>query len=140
MAGLQATARGAELQAEDRVELAHVAVVLEDNLDVAYNMLRPMLALYIGGMGAKGKNFYNDLAVRYGFEAAAAQIQDLYLSGRQGEAMMAVPAELIDEVALVGPKERIRERLSRWQNSAITTMNISVFNVDALRLMAELVL
>ncbi|MCB0015821.1 MAG: LLM class flavin-dependent oxidoreductase, partial [Anaerolineales bacterium] len=118
----------------------NVAVVLEDNLDVAYNMLRPMLALYIGGMGAKGKNFYNDLAVRYGFEAAAAQIQDLYLSGRQGEAMMAVPAELIDEVALVGPKERIRERLSRWQNSAITTMNISVFNVDALRLMAELVL
>jgi F420-dependent oxidoreductase-like protein len=118
----------------------NVAVVLEDNLDVAYNMLRPMLALYIGGMGAKGKNFYNDLAVRYGFEAAAAQIQDLYLSGRQGEAMMAVPAALIDEVALVGPKERIRERLSRWQNSAITTMNISVFNVDALRLMAELVL
>ena len=118
----------------------NVAVVVEDNLDVAYNMLRPMLALYIGGMGAKGRNFYNDLAVRYGFEEAAAQIQELYLSGRQGEAMMAVPAELIDEVALVGPKERIHERLSRWQNSAITTMNVSVFNVDALRLMAELVL
>jgi F420-dependent oxidoreductase-like protein len=118
----------------------NVAVVVEDNLDVAYNMLRPMLALYIGGMGAKGRNFYNDLAVRYGFEAAAAQIQELYLSGRQGEAMMAVPAELIDEVALVGPKERIQERLSRWQNSTITTLNISVFNMDALRLMAELVL
>ena len=118
----------------------NVAVVVEDNVEVAYNMLRPMLALYIGGMGAKGKNFYNDLAVRYGFEEAAAKVQDLYLSGKKGEAMMAVPSELIDEVALVGPKERIKERLSRWENSAITTMNVSAFNVEALQVMAELVL
>jgi len=116
-----------------------VSVVVEDNLDVAYNMLRPMLALYIGGMGAKGKNFYNDLASRYGYEAAAHTVQELYLSGRQGEAMMAIPPALIDEVALVGPKERIRERLSLWRDSPITTLNVTVFNVEALRLMAELV-
>ena len=116
-----------------------VSVVVDDSLEVCYNQLRPMLALYIGGMGAKGKNFYNDLAVRYGYEAAAAEIQELYLSGRQFEAMSKVPAGLIDEVALVGPKERIRERLAQWQDSPIKTLNLTVFNVEALRTMAELV-
>lgn len=116
-----------------------VSVAVTDNLEVGYNMMRPMLALYIGGMGAKGKNFYTDLAGRYGYEAEAAEIQDLYLSGRQGEAMMKVPAALIDEIALVGPKERIRERLSRYRNSPVTTMNITVFDVDSLRTMVELV-
>ncbi len=81
-----------------------VSVVLTDNLGVGYNMLRPMLALYIGGMGAKGRNFYTDLAARYGYEGAANEIQELYLSGHKGEAMAKVPAELIDEIALVGPE------------------------------------
>ncbi len=111
-----------------------------DNLEVAYNMLRPFLALYIGGMGAKGKNFYNDLACRYGYEEAALKVQDLYLSGKQAEAMMAVPEALIDEVALVGPRDRIAERLTRWQESDITTLNISTFDIGTLRTMAELVL
>jgi F420-dependent oxidoreductase-like protein len=115
-----------------------VSVVIDDSLDVCYNMLRPILALYVGGMGAKGKNFYNDLAGRYGYEAAAAEIQDLYLSGQKYEAMAKVPAELIDEVALVGPKERIKERLSRWLDSPITTMNLTVFNSEALQTMVEL--
>jgi alkanesulfonate monooxygenase SsuD/methylene tetrahydromethanopterin reductase-like flavin-dependent oxidoreductase (luciferase family) len=116
-----------------------VSVVIEDNLEVAYNMLRPMLALYIGGMGAKGKNFYNDLAARYGYEAAAAEVQEHYLAGRQGEAMMAIPPALIDEVALVGSKERVRDRLALWRDSPITTLNVTVFNVEALRAMVELV-
>lgn len=116
-----------------------VSAIVTDNVEIGYNMLRPMLALYIGGMGAKGKNFYNDLASRYGYEAEAAEIQELYLSGRQGEAMMKVPAGLIDEVALVGPKERIRERLSLWRNSPITTMNLTVFDETSLRTMVELV-
>jgi F420-dependent oxidoreductase-like protein len=115
-----------------------VSVILEDNLEVAYNMLRPLLALYIGGMGAKGKNFYNDLAGRYGYEGAAAEIQDLYLSGDRGAAMAKVPAALIDEVALVGPRERIRERLHLWRNSPVTTLNITVFNVKTLQTMVEL--
>ncbi|MCA9997431.1 MAG: LLM class flavin-dependent oxidoreductase, partial [Anaerolineales bacterium] len=116
-----------------------VSAIVTDNVEVGYNMLRPMLALYIGGMGARGKNFYNDLASRYGYEAEAAEIQDLYLSGRQGEAMMKVPAGLIDEIALVGSKERIRERLSLWRNSPITTMNLTVFDEASLRTMVELV-
>ncbi len=116
-----------------------VSVVINDNLDICYNMLRPMLALYIGGMGAKGKNFYNDLARRYGYEAAAEEIQDLYLSGNKGAAMAKVPAELIDEVALVGPRQRVKERLHRWLDSPITTMNMTVFDIATLRTMVELV-
>lgn len=115
-----------------------VSVVIDDSLDVCYNALRPMLALYIGGMGAKGKNFYNDLAARYGYEAEAHEIQELYLSGRQFEAMSKVPAGLIDEVALVGPKARVKERLARWLNSPITTLNMTVFDVSTLRTMVEL--
>ncbi len=117
-----------------------VYCIVTDNLEMGYNQLRPFLALYIGGMGAKGKNFYNDLACRYGFEEAAAKIQDLYLSGRQGEAMMAVPAELIDQVALIGTRERIADRLEVWKESKITTMNLGCFDVETLRTMAELVL
>lgn len=116
-----------------------VSVMMDDSLEVCYNALRPMMALYIGGMGAKGRNFYHDLAVRYGFEAAAHEIQELYLSGRKGEAMMAVPGELIDEISLVGPKARIKERLSEWTASPATTINLTVPNIETLRTMVELV-
>ena len=115
-----------------------VSVVINDNLDVCYNMLRPMLALYVGGMGARGKNFYYDLAARYGFEDAATEIQNLYLAGDKGAAMARVPAELIDAVALVGPRERVRERLALWCNSPVTTLNMTVFDVETLRAMVEL--
>ncbi|MCZ2113135.1 MAG: LLM class F420-dependent oxidoreductase [Anaerolineae bacterium] len=115
-----------------------VSVVINDNLDICYNMLRPMLALYVGGMGARGKNFYNDLAGRYGFAAEAAEIQDLYLSGDKGAAMARVPAELIDAVALVGPKERVRERLRLWLDSPVTTINMTVFDIETLHVMVEL--
>jgi len=117
-----------------------VTVILGDDLEMAYNQMKPQLALYIGGMGAKGKNFYFDLACRYGFEAEAETIQDLYLAGNRGEAMMAVPNELVDAVALIGSKDRIKDRVQMWQDSPITTMNITAFSVDAVRLMAELVL
>lgn len=116
-----------------------VSVVIDDDLEVCYNALRPMLALYIGGMGARNRNFYNDLAARYGYEDAAAEIQELYLAGRKGEAMMAVPGELIDEVALAGPKARIRERLSTWQNSPVTTLNLMIPNIETLQVMVELI-
>ncbi len=115
-----------------------VSVVVNDNLDICYNMLRPMLALYIGGMGAKGKNFYNDLAGRYGYEAEAAEIQDLYLSGNKGEAMMKIPPALIDEVSLIGSKARIRERLGRWLDSPVTTLNMAVFDMASMQTMVEL--
>jgi F420-dependent oxidoreductase-like protein len=117
-----------------------VTVIIEDNLEMAYNQVKPMLALYIGGMGAKGKNFYFDLACRYGFEAEAEVIQNAYLSGNKGEAVMSVPNALVDAVALVGSKDRIKDRVQLWRDSPITTMNITAFNVETVRFMAELVL
>jgi alkanesulfonate monooxygenase SsuD/methylene tetrahydromethanopterin reductase-like flavin-dependent oxidoreductase (luciferase family) len=91
-------------------------------------------------MGARGRNFYNDLVCRYGYEAAAKAIQDLYLAGKKDEAAAAVPDALVDEVALCGPKERVRERLEAWKKSGVTTMICGVGQADALRLMAELLL
>ena len=117
-----------------------VSVIIEDDLELAYNQIKPVLALYIGGMGARGKNFYFDLACRYGFAAAAESIQSLYLAGRKGEAMMAVPDALVDAVALVGTKERIRDRLGLWREAPVTTLNVTTDSIDALRLMAEEVL
>ncbi len=119
---------------------ASVTVVIDDDLEPAYNQIKPVLALYIGGMGAKGRNFYYDLACRYGFESAADTIQALYLQGRKGEAIMAVPDALVDAVALVGSKARIRDRLQLWRDSPISTLNATVFSLDALRFLAEEIL
>jgi alkanesulfonate monooxygenase SsuD/methylene tetrahydromethanopterin reductase-like flavin-dependent oxidoreductase (luciferase family) len=91
-------------------------------------------------MGARGKNFYNDLACRYGYEAAAKEIQDLYLDGKKAEAIAAVPDEMVDEVSLLGPRERIADRLDAWKESGITTMVVGAAQPEALQLMAELVL
>ena len=117
-----------------------VSVVVGDDVEACRNMLKPMLALYVGGMGAKGKNFYYDLVSRYGFADAAEEVQELYLQGKKMEATAAIPDALVDEIALCGPKERIKERLSLWQKSPITTMNIATQDPLAVRTMAELVL
>ncbi len=117
-----------------------VIVALGDDVEACRDSVKPYLGLYIGGMGAKGKNFYNDLACRYGYEEAAGKIQELYLSGRQQEAIAAVPGELVDEVALCGPRERIIERFSPWRKVPIQTLNMFGSTPEALRLMAELVL
>jgi F420-dependent oxidoreductase-like protein len=117
-----------------------VSVIVGDDLDMLRGFVKPMAALYIGGMGARGKNFYNDLACRYGFEAAAKEIQDLYLDGKKAEAIAAVPDELVDEIALIGPKERIADRFGAWQESGITTMIIGAQQPEAIQLMAELAL
>jgi F420-dependent oxidoreductase-like protein len=115
-------------------------VIIDDNLEMAYNQMKPQLALYIGGMGAKGKNFYYDLACRYGFEEAAETIQNFYLEGNRPEAIMSVPNELIDAVALIGSKDRIKDRFQMWKDSPITTLNITAFDIDTVRFMAELIL
>ena len=115
-----------------------VSVVLGDDVQACRDKVKPGLALYVGGMGARGRNFYNDLACRYGYEAAAKEIQDLYLAGRKGEAMAAVPDELVDEVALCGPKERIAELLGQWQESPVTTLIVGTTQPEALEVMAEL--
>ena len=114
---------------------------MNDDLDAAFDALRPWLALYIGGMGAKDKNFYNDYASRLGYADEAARIQELYLAGKKAEAEAAVPTALLDEVALVGPKERIRERLGAWkaagQRGEVGTMLLGVHDPEVLELFAE---
>jgi F420-dependent oxidoreductase-like protein len=91
---------------------------------------RPMLALYIGGMGARGKNFYNDLARRYGYEREAALVQDLYLDGRKEEAAAAVPAELVERVSLIGPESYVRDRVAAFAAAGVTTLNVTPMAPD----------
>ncbi len=117
-----------------------VSVVLGEDVDACRSFVKPMLALYIGGMGAKSKNFYYNLACRFGYQSAADTIQDLYLTGKKPQAVAAVPDDLVDDVALCGPAARIKDRLQLWQDSPVTTLNIMTYTVDAVRLMAELVL
>ena len=115
-----------------------VPAVLSDDVETAREVLKPYYALYVGGMGARGKNFYNELACEYGFEEAAQRIQDLFLDGKQRDAAAAVPDELVDELALVGPRERIAERLEAWKESGATTMLVSTRDPATLRAVAEL--
>ena len=100
-------------------------------------MLKPYYALYIGGMGARGKNFYNDLFVRYGYEADAREIQDLYLDGKHRDAAARVPDAFVDDVALVGPRERIADRLDAWRESGATSLLVSARDANTLRVVAE---
>ena len=99
--------------------------MIDEDFAVARNAMRPTLALYIGGMGSKGRNFYHDLASRYGFEEAADRIQDLYLGGEQAAAMAAVPDELIDAVCLAGPRGHVAERLAAWKEAGVDMLNVS---------------
>jgi F420-dependent oxidoreductase-like protein len=115
-----------------------VPVVLLDDVQTARDALKQYYALYVGGMGARGKNFYNELFARYGYEAEARTIQDLYLDGKQRDAAAAVPDSFVDAVALVGPKERIGERLDAFREAGATTLLVSARDPAALRAVAEL--
>jgi F420-dependent oxidoreductase-like protein len=114
--------------------------LLIDDLQAGRDALKPYYALYVGGMGSRGKNFYNDLFARYGFEAEARTIRDLYLDGRKRDAAAAVPDAFVDEVALVGPKERLAERIAAWRESGATSLLVSTPQVEALRAIAEIAL
>jgi F420-dependent oxidoreductase-like protein len=114
-----------------------VPALVSDDLDSARDALRAYYALYVGGMGARGKNFYNDLVSSYGYEAEAKEIQDLFLDGKQRDAAAAVPDALIDEMALVGPPERIADRLAAWRESGATTILVSARDQATLRAVAE---
>ena len=117
---------------------AHVPVVVTDDVAAGRDFLKPLLALYVGGMGAKGKNFYTRLAERYGYAEAAATIQDLYLAGKKNEAIAAVPDALVDEVALVGDRARIGDRLDAFRECGVGTLILQARQPEALRLLAEL--
>jgi F420-dependent oxidoreductase-like protein len=116
-----------------------VSVVVGPDVGACRAVVKPRLALYVGGMGARGRNFYNDIARRYGYEDAAKRIQDCYLAGQKAEAEAAVPDALVDEVALCGPKERIGEQLAEWKRSGVTTLMVAG-DAAAVRTLAELVL
>ena len=121
-----------------------VPLAMGGDIEACRMPIRRHLALYIGGMGAPGKNFYNDYAKRLGFEEAAVKMQQLYLTGKKAEAEAAVPEELIDAIALVGPAGRIRERLSVWKDAAkqgeVSSLLLSGGSIEALRFVAEEVL
>jgi F420-dependent oxidoreductase-like protein len=118
-----------------------VSVVLGDDLEKCRLPVKGMLSLYIGGMGARDKNFYNDYAKRLGYEEAAARIQDLYLAGKKLEALAAVPDKLVDEVALVGPAGRIRERAAAWREAGakghVASLLAAGASPAAMQLLAE---
>ena len=118
---------------------ATVPVIIHDDVEQAADFMRPTLALYVGGMGARGRNFHFDVFARMGYEAEATKIQDLYLDGKKDEAAAAVPTSMVQDVYLVGPKEKIRDDLESWKESIVTTM-IVAGDPQLLRTMAELVL
>jgi F420-dependent oxidoreductase-like protein len=122
----------------------NVTAYISDDRELARNLMRPVLALYIGGMGSRKQNFYNQLVQRYGFEEAAAEIQDLYLEGKQAEAGEAIPGELIDMVCLCGPRDFVRDRIAAFRDAGVGTLAVTpmAFTVEdriaQLRAIAEL--
>jgi F420-dependent oxidoreductase-like protein len=115
-----------------------VAVVVGDDLEACRLPLKQSIALYLGGMGARSKNFYNEYICRVGFEDVAQRVQALYLEGKRREAVAAVPDALVDTLHLVGPRERIRDRLEVWKASSVGTLLVGTHDRSAVRLMAEL--
>jgi len=121
-----------------------VSVFVTDDIQAARDAMRPILALYVGGMGSREQNFYNQLVSRYGFQAEAKRVQDLYLEGKHEEAMAALPDALIDTVTLCGPAEHVRERLAVYRDAGVGPLGISPIaltfseRLDQLRLIAEL--
>jgi len=129
----------------DDVEIAPgVQVYVGEDWEAARNLMRPFIALYVGGMGSRDKNFYKQLVERYGFEDAAKEIQDLYLDGKKDEAMAAIPDALIDAVTLCGPKEHVKERLAAFREAGVGTLGVTPIaftkddRIEQLRLIAEL--
>jgi F420-dependent oxidoreductase-like protein len=130
---------GARRSADDFEVAASVPFIPTDDIEAGVDMLRPMYALYFGGMGAKSKNFHADVAVRMGFEADVEQIKELYLSGKKDEAAAAVPRDLVEQLALIGPPDKLRHDLEPWRDSLVTTLLVGG-DAATLRTAAEVVL
>jgi F420-dependent oxidoreductase-like protein len=114
-----------------------VPVAIGDDVEPLLDFVRPAMALYIGGMGARGKNFYNDLAVRYGYADEAKTIQDLYLDGKKDEAAAALPAEFIDGVTLIGPEGHVKERIAALREAGVTHLHVNPISTNAQQLMGR---
>jgi F420-dependent oxidoreductase-like protein len=130
---------GARRSAADFEVASMVSIIITEDVEAAANMLRPMLALYVGGMGAKGANFHYDVLARLGYEDECAHIQQLYLSGQKREAIAAIPREMVEDTALIGPIGKIKDELPAWKGTCLTTMLVNA-PPQQLRTIAELVL
>jgi F420-dependent oxidoreductase-like protein len=130
---------GARRRAEDFEVVATVPFIVSDDVDAAVDALRPFYALYFGGMGAKGRNFHANVAIRMGYEEMVAKVQDLYLDGRKDEAAAAIPRELIERLSLIGPPDKIRHDLEPWRESIVTTLLVAG-DANLARTAAEIVL
>jgi F420-dependent oxidoreductase-like protein len=130
---------GARRSPDDFEVVATVPLLVNDDVEAAADMLRPYYALYFGGMGAKGKNFHANVAIRMGYEDMVDEVADLFLGGKRDEAGAAIPTSLIDELSLIGPKEKIRDDLEKWRESLVTTLLISG-DLDTVRAAADIVL
>ena len=112
-------------------------LTLTDDVRAALDAAKPNIALYVGGMGAKGKNFHNDAMIARGFAAEAARIQELFLAGRKEEAAAAVPDEYVDDEGLIGPEARIVERLTRWLDTGATMLRLANPDMEAIEVLAR---
>jgi F420-dependent oxidoreductase-like protein len=130
---------GARCRREDFDVAATVPLIVTDDIEGAADAVRPMYALYFGGMGARSANFHANVAIRMGYEAEVAKIQQLYLSGHKEEAAAAVPTKLVEQLTLIGPKDKIRHDLEAWRDSSVTTLLVGG-DAEMLRTAAELVL
>jgi F420-dependent oxidoreductase-like protein len=130
---------GARRSFDDFEVAATVPLIVSDDVQGAADSLRPYYALYFGGMGAKGRNFHANVAIRMGYEDMVDEVQELYLSGRKDDAGAAIPFELIEKLSLIGPKEKIRDDLEAWRESIVTTLLVAG-DAATLRTVAELVL
>ena len=119
---------------------ASIPFVVHDDVEQAADMIRPRLALYFGGMGARSMNFHREVPVRMGYEAEARKIQELYMDGKKTEAAAAVPTRLVEQLALIGPADKIRHDLEAWRGSSVTSLLIEPGPPERLRQAAELVL
>ncbi len=125
--------------ADDFDIAATVPLIVTDDIDGAVDAMRPMYALYFGGMGARGTNFHANVAIRMGYEAEVARIQELYLGGHKAEAAAAVPTRLVEQLTLIGPPDKIRHDLEAWRDSIVTTLLVGG-DPATLRTVAEIVL
>ena len=128
---------GARRSFDDFEICATVPVIINDDVEQAADFLRPMYALYFGGMGARGANFHHDVAVRLGYDSEAKHVQDLYLDGKKDEAAAAIPTALVEDLALIGPEDKIRDELDAWRGSIATTLLVAG-DAAQLRRIAEL--
>jgi F420-dependent oxidoreductase-like protein len=127
--------------AKDGFEITAMAtMIVTDDIEAGLAPVKAMLGFYIGGMGAKGQNYHTKLMQRMGYEAEALKVQELFFEGRRDEAIAAVPSAFADEISLVGPIERIRDRVAAWEDSPVTTILVHGGNVEGLRHAAEAVL